>query len=637
MGERKVEEADEGRRLRDFMQSVLRDLDALRHMLDHGLLETGVRRVGAEQEFFLVDRSGRPACASTRLLEILDDPLFTTELGLFNLELNLPPLEFAPDCLSRLEDDLDRNIERLRGAAASMGVQPVLAGILPTLRASDLAIENMTPRKRYQALNDTLKAMSGGTFGLRIHGLDEVSIEHDSVMLESACTSFQVHVQVDPDEFAHFYNVAQVAVAPLLAGATNAPLLFGRRLWKETRVPVFQQAIDSRGSRFHLRERRPRVRFGQQWVERSVMELYAQDVASFRALVACESDDDPFDALARGEAPRLDALRVFSGTVYRWNRPCYGISDGKPHLRIEMRALPAGPSVVDEIANTAFFFALLSGLRRQVDDVRELMSFADARSNFYAAAEYGLDAQMRWFDDRVVPVRDLLLDDLLPLAHRALEAAGIKDNDRERYLGVIEARVGNGRTGSRWLLDSATELSPMGTRDEILTALTAATVSRQSEGEPVHRWKLARLEEGIAMKPTDLRVEEFMTTDLFSVDPEEPINLVAHLMEWKQVRHIPVEDETGRLVGLLSCFDVIRQYSGQAEEDREATAVKRIMDPNPVTVPPETSMVDAISLLRTENVDCLPVVKDDRLIGIVTEHDFIHIVSRFLQVGTGGD
>ena len=635
MGEHRVAKTDAGQQLRDFMQAVLRDLDALRYMLEHGLLETGVRRVGAEQEFFLVDRSGRPALVALELLERLDDPLFTTELGLFNLELNLAPVEFAPDCLSRFEAELDARIDQLRAASAPLGAQPVLTGILPTLRASDLAIENMTPRRRYRALNETLKAMSGGSFGLRVHGLDEISIEHDSVMLESTCTSFQVHVQVDPDEFAHFYNVAQVVVAPLLAGATNAPLLFGRRLWKETRVPVFQQSIDSRGARFYLRESRPRVRFGQQWVEESVMELYAQDVASFRALVACKSGEDPFDVLARGEAPRLDALRVFSGTVYRWNRPCYGISEGKPHLRIEMRALPAGPSVIDEIANTAFFLGMLSGVRRQVDDVRRLMSFADARSNFYAAAEYGLDAQMRWLGGRVVPVRELLLDDMLPLAHRALEAAGIGSSDCQRYLGVIERRVSSGRTGSQWLLDSATELSPLGTRDEILTALTAATVQRQAEGLPVHCWDKARLEEGIAMKPTDLRVEEFMTTDLFSVDPEEPISLVAHLMEWKNVRHIPVEDEGGRLVGLLSCFDVIRQYGGKAEDEGQATAVSAVMDPRPVTVSPEASMIEAINLLRTEKVDCLPVVREDRLIGIVTEHDFIHVVARLLEVGMG--
>jgi CBS domain-containing protein len=366
-----------------------------------------------------------------------------------------------------------------------------------------------------------------------------------------------------------------------------------------------------------------------------VIELYAQDVAAFRLLVAGDVGEDPFESLSRGEAPRLDALRIFTGTVYRWNRPCYGVSEGRPHLRIETRALPSGPSVVDEIANAALFFGMMMGLSREVDDVRRVMDFANARSNFYAAAQYGLDAQLRWFGGALVPVRELLLEEIVPMARKALKRAAIRSEDVDRYLGIIEERVASGRTGSQWLLDSATALSPVGTRDEILTALTVATVNRQRTGRPVHVWEPARLEEGIAMKPTDLRVEEFMTTDVFSVDPDEPISLVAHLMEWKHVRHMPVEAKGGRLVGLLSCFDVLRQYGGRAEPDGGSVQVKAVMDSNPVTVAPETSMLDAVRLLRTENVDCLPVVKDGHLIGIVTEHDFVHIVERFLEVGSG--
>lgn len=631
MGEQRVALADSGAHLRDFMQAVIRDLDALRCMIDDGLIEVGVRRIGAEQEFFLVDESCRPALAATELLERLDDEQFTTELGIFNLELNLEPLPFAPGCLSALERDLDERVGKLRRVAAQIGVQPVMTGILPTLRASDLGLENMTPRERYFALNEALRSLGGGQFGLRVHGVDEVSIAQDSVMMESACTSFQVHFQVEPDEFADLYNIAQVVVAPLLAAATNAPLLFGRRLWRETRVPLFQQAIDTRGSRYYLRELRPRVRFGHRWVEEGIIELFAHDIAAFRPLLAGEVGEDPFDVLARGEVPALGALAVFAGTVYRWNRPCYGVFDGKPHLRIEMRALPSGPSIVDEVANAALYFGLLIGVRDAVDDVRDHMTFADARSNFFAAAQYGLDAQLRWFGHELVPVRQLLLETLLPQARIALRSAGIDVADIDRYLGVVEGRVDSGRTGSQWLLDSAASLSPQGTRDEVLTTLTAATANRQRAGEPGHVWELARLEERVDMQPTDLRVEEFMTTNVFSVDPEEPISVVAHLMEWKHVRHMPVEAEDGLLVGLVSCYDVIRQYGERAEHDGGSVAVKAVMRRDPVTVGPETSMLEAIRLLSAEKVDCLPVVKDGHLIGIVTEHDFVHIVARLLQ------
>ncbi len=634
MGEQRVNTAELGRQRREFMQAVLRDVQALKFMLDCGTFETGVTRIGAEQEIFLVNPSSRPAPLSMEVLERLDDPMFTTELARFNLELNLRPQLLAGDCLSQLERDLNHKLHALRAVTAELGIDFVLTGILPTVRPSDLGIDNMTPRRRYWALNEALKAVSPGGFDFRLRGVDELSIQHDSVMLEACCTSMQLHLQTAPDEFADLYNIAQVVIAPLLAAAANSPLLFGRRLWSETRIPLFQQSIDARGSSYHLRDRQPRVDFGHEWVRDSVLEVFEQDIARFRLLLAADIGDDPFATLRRGEVPKLGALQVFNGTVYRWNRPCYGITNGKPHLRIEMRALPAGPSVTDEVANAALYYGLMLGMSAEVGDVTGLMSFDDARSNFFAAARYGLDAQLHWFNGQVVPVQELLGDDLLPLAREGLETAGLFGADIERYLGVIEDRVTSGRNGTQWLLDSMADLSEKGTRDEIFTALTAAMVRRQKEGKPVHWWSRAELEEGIAMRPTDLRVEEFMTTDIFSVEPDEPLSLVAQLMEWQHVRHMPVEDEDGRLAGLISCFDVMRQFADEAGGDSGSVAVSSVMNPKPTTVSPETSMFDAINLLRTKEVDCLPVVKENRLIGIVTEHDFVHIAARLLEVGS---
>ena len=636
MGEQQIARHGDETKLHDFMQAVVRDVDALRYMLEHELFETGVTRIGAEQEFFLVNEGSRPARAALEILERLEDPDFTTELGLFNLELNLPPLTLGGDCLSEYERMLTAKVAKLRTVALGAQAQPVLTGILPTLRASDLVLDNMTPRRRYRALNDALKDRSGGEFELNLRGVDEVSIVHDSVMMESACTSFQLHFQVDPDDFARMYNIAQVAVAPVLAAATNAPLLFGRRLWSETRIPLFQQAVDTRGSRYYLREKRPRVRFGHHWLEDSIVELFVEDVASFRPLVSGEVIEDSLALLEEGAIPKLAALQVFGGTVYRWNRPCYGLVDGKPHLRIEMRALPSGPTTVDEVANAALFFGLMLGLSQDIGDVRDVMEFADARSNFYAAAQYGLEAQVRWLG-QLVPARDLLLRDLVPMARQALARASLDRADIDRYLGIIEDRVASGRTGSQWLLDSAAALSRDATRDEVCSVLTAATLSRQLDGKPVHEWDMARFEEGTAMKPGDLRVEEFMTTDVFSVDPEESVSLAAHVMEWKHVRHVPVEEKGGKLVGLLSCFDVIRQYCASGDEGRETVAVKTVMNATPVTVSPETTMLEAMRLLREESADCLPVVRGEQLVGILTEHDFVHIAARLLQRGVGED
>ena len=280
MGEQQVQPDISGEQLRLFMKSLLNDLRAFETMLDEGMIESDVRRIGAEQEFFLVDDGWRPAGLALEVLEEIDDPHFTTELGKFNLEVNLDPLAFGGDCLSRLESQLNEMLTKAREAAQRCGGEIVLTGILPTLRKSDLGLDNMTPIPRYFALNRALSRLRGGAYEFRIKGVDEVLIKHDSVMLEACNTSFQVHFQVAADEFANLYNVAQTVTAPVIAAATNSPLLFGRRLWSETRIALFQQAVDTRSSSHHLRDRSPRVSFGRSWVKSSAAELFKEDIAS---------------------------------------------------------------------------------------------------------------------------------------------------------------------------------------------------------------------------------------------------------------------------------------------------------------------------------------------------------------------
>jgi CBS domain-containing protein len=428
------------------------------------------------------------------------------------------------------------------------------------------------------------------------------------------------------------YNVAQVVTAPVLAAAVNSPLLFGRRLWMETRIPLFQQSIDTRHASDELRERSPRVSFGRKWVKSSILELFEEDIARFRVLLGAPLDEDPLAMLSQGLVPQLRALRIYNGTVWRWNRPCYGVTDGRPHLRIEARALPAGPTVVDEIANAAFFFGLMGGISDEYHNISNAMEFDDAKSNFQAASRLGLDAQLTWIGGNVIPVRDLILRDLLPVARDGLERAGIISSDIDRYLGVIEKRVRSGRTGSQWQLRSLAEMKKNGTKDEALTSLVATTVERQREGRPVHQWSLAQITEPAMSKQSYQRVEEFMTTDLFTVHEDEPLDLVASLMEWKRIRHLPVEDEQGRLVGLITCFEVLRELTRAISEGATAPlAVSSIMARDPLTIVPETLTLDAIALMRREKVDCLPVINQGRLVGIVTERDFINVAARLLE------
>ncbi len=631
MGEKALRTAD-GEQRRSFMRRLLRDLQALERLIEEGGIERGIRRVGAEQELFLVDPGWRPAPLALDLLERMQDPCFTTELGLFNLELNLSPCVFGGDCLSRIERELNSKLARLREVARELDCEIVLTGILPTMRKSDLGLENMTPLPRYRALNKAMSDLRGGAYEFHIKGLDELLIKHDSVMLESCNASFQVHFQVSAEEFPNLYNIAQVAAAPILAAATNSPLLFGRQLWRETRIALFQQAIDTRSSIGHLRDRSPRVTFGTQWVRNSVVELFQEDIARFRALVSSDVEEDSLAAVERGEVPGLKALCLHNGTVYRWNRACYGLTDGKPHLRIENRVLPSGPTVVDQVANAAFWFGVISALSDKHQDITGVIEFADAKMNFTAAARQGLGAHLTWFHGETLPAIGLICDRLLPLAADALKRRGVDAADVDRLLGIIERRVGSHRTGSQWLVQSLAMMRGQGNRSEQLSALTAATVERQKGNLPVHEWEPARLEEAGGWTHTFLRVEQYMTTDLFTVHEDEPLDLVASLMEWERIRHVPVEDHQHRLVGLISYRALLRLLArGRLHKDGHHIAVTEVMKRNPVTISPEASTLEAIELMRQHRIGSLPVVKDGRLVGIITERDFMDVSAELLK------
>jgi CBS domain-containing protein/gamma-glutamylcysteine synthetase len=626
-----VQAALDGDRRRGFMRHLLADLRALEQMLDGGLIEEGVRRIGAEQELFLVDRQMRPACVAPDLLQRLDDPHFTTELGLFNLELNLDPQLFGGDCLSRMERQLEELLGRLRRAAAESEVEIVLTGILPTLRMSDLGLENMTPLERYRELNRAMTGMRGGAYEFHIKGVDELLLKHDSVMLEAANASFQLHVQAGSAEFANLYNIAQIVTAPLLAVGANSPLLFGRRLWSETRIALFQQAVDTRSSMRFLRERSARVTFGSRWLSRSVLELFQEDIARFRALLTADLSEYPLDRLARGEVPRLEALALYNGTVYRWNRACYGVTDGRPHLRIENRVLPAGPTVVDQLANAAFWLGLLTALAARYDDVTRLMDFEDAKMNFRAAARLGLAAPLRWFGEDASAAR-LIADRLLPLAHEGLSGAGFDASDVERYLGVIERRVQTGNTGAEWLVRSLTQMRGHGAPAERLGALTASIVERQREGRPVAEWEPARLDAGPSPRRQRPVVEQYMTTELFTVAEDESLDLVAHLMEWRRIRHVPVEDAEHRLVGLVSYRTLLRLLAhGGLQSAQGPIPVSSVMKRDPVTIGPEASILEAIDTMREHRVACLPVVQQGQLRGVITERDLMQLAAELLR------
>jgi len=620
--------------VRAFTGALLDDLHALERMLAEGTIESDVRRIGVEQEMFLVDQGWRPAPVAMELLEVLVEEHFTNELVRFQLEINDDPLVLEGYCLSRLERRLGARIESVRREAGLLGAEVALTGILPTLTISDLALENMVPKQRYRALNETLTRLCGGTYRLHIQGSDELNLEFDSVMLEGCNSSFQVHLQVAGDEFARVYNAAQLVTAPVLAAASSSPFLFGKRLWDETRISLFQQSIDTRGASRHLRQLASRVRFGERWVESSVLEVYREDVARFPALLTAPKTRSSVEQLDAGEIPRLEALQLYNGTLYRWNRPCYGVLDGRPHLRIECRVLPAGPSLADEVANAALWIGSTLGIAAEMGDVPRRMAFADARGNLLSAARHGLQAGFTWIDGRSANAREVILEELLPLAREGLRAAALEPEDIDRYLGVVEERVRCGQNGARWFDRSFAGLGAGVSLAEKMTILTASLVERQKSGVPCHRWGLASPDVVCAWHANYQRVEQYMTTDLFTIQEDELVDLAALVMDWKKVRQLPVEDDRHRLVGMVSFGSVLRALASRdgnrTGESTGGIPVREIMQQDPPTVEPETSTLDAVRLLREHNVTSLPVVKDGELVGIVSITDFLPVAERLM-------
>jgi len=630
MGDLNVRLVKTKKDLNDFTSHLLKDVQALERMLKEGWFNEDPIHIGAEQEICLIDSNYKPADRNLELLDKLPDD-FTTELAKFNIEANLPPLEFKGDCFSRLESYINYLLEELRKVGGEVGVKFALTGILPTIRKFDLELEHLTPLDRYHALVTAISKLRGKVYELRIGGIDELNIMHDSAMLEACNTSFQVHLQVKPSEFVAKYNNSQVLAAPVLAIASNSPLLFGKRLWHETRIALFQQSVDTRVTSEHLRDRSPRVTFGNSWLRNSIMDLYKEDITRFRVMLMTDIKQDVMKDINKGITPKLSALMIHNSTVYRWNRPCYGISpNGKPHLRIENRLFPAGPSVIDEVANSAFWLGLMNSFGDHYKDVTKMIEFDEAKSNFISVSRSGLDTELCWINNKKIGTCELIKKELLPMAREGLQKVKIKKDDIDKFLGVIEERNQTRQNGTSWLLNSYSKLMKVTTREEATVALTAAMVDNQKVGDPVHKWKLADLKALSKWEPTSLLVEEFMTTDLFTVHKDDIPELVADVMDWQKIRYTPIEDDKGNLIGLISSRILLRHFSKVQKDTKKKTTVKDLMITNPLTVSPEASITEAMAVMKKEKVGCLPVVKNNKLVGIITEENFLNITSSLM-------
>lgn len=432
---------------------------------------------GFELEAWLVDEDFQPAPVAEAVLEALADPLAALELASFNLELNIEPELLLGAALSRLESGLNLAWTRAREAAGEHGARLMTIGILPTLTPEHLSLANMSNLKRYRALNEqVLRSRGGRPLRLEIAGHQHLKSEHHNILLESATTSFQIHMQVPFARARSVYNAAIAASAPVVAGGANSPFLFGHDLWCETRVPLFEQSVEVGGFNEVAQGPLRRVSFGSGYAVESITECFNENLQHFPVLLPM---------LFKSKPERMDYLRLHNGTIWRWNRPLIGFDpDGAPHTRIEHRVLAASPTIADGIADAALFYGLAEALSSPDTRLTSRLPFAQAKDNFYQAARYGLDARVTWLDGEKLAVRVLLLEKLLPLAHRGLVAAGIEPADREHYLGIVTQRVEHGRNGAGWQREFVKR------HGADMAGLTAAYAERQQAGAPVHTWPI---------------------------------------------------------------------------------------------------------------------------------------------------
>ena len=475
-----------------YREKVQPCLDVFERMLAAHSFEFDEPLTGMEIELNLVGADYLPKMDNSEVLAAIADPEYQTELGRFNIEFNVPPGRLAGDSLRLLEDTLRASMNEAERRSSAMGTHIIMTGILPTVMAETFQGEWMSENVRYAAINDAVLAARGEDIHIDIEGPtgEALATYVDSVAPESACTSMQLHLQVRPEQFADHWNAAQVLAGPQLALAANSPFLMGSRLWAETRIVLFTQATDTRPIEYANQGVRPRVWFGERWIT-SIFDLFEENARWFPALLPEIDDEDPQAVLDAGGTPALGEMRLHNGTIYRWNRPIYDVSDGMPHLRLENRVLPAGPTVVDTLANAAFYYGTLRTLAHEDRPVWTRMAFATANANFLEGSRQGIDADLFWPGVGELPASELILRHLLPLAHEGLDAWGTDPDIRDRLLGVVEARCKIGLNGAEWQTKAVRAFEAAGcSRAEALRRMVEAYAERMHANVPVHAWEM---------------------------------------------------------------------------------------------------------------------------------------------------
>ena len=473
-----------------YRAKVRQCLDVFSRMLSESKFEFERPVMGLEIELNLVDTESEPAMRNADVLAAIADDQFQTELGQFNIEINVPPRELGAGNTAELEVGLRASLNQAEAASREIGAHIVMIGMLPTLGPEHLTRESISANPRYALINEQIFEARGEDLHISIDGAERLTTDADTIAPEAACTSVQLHLQVPPQDYAAAWNAAQCIAGVQLGIGANSPYLFGKQLWAETRIALFEQATDTRPDELKAQGVRPRVWFGERWIT-SIFDQFEENVRYFPALLPICSDEDPDAVLAAGGTPALSELRMHNGTVYRWNRPVYDVADGRPHLRVENRVLPAGPTVVDTLANGALYYGLVQTLMNSDRPLWSRMSFTTAEDNFNAGARKGIDALLYWPGLGEVPVTELILRRLLPQARQGLDELGVPSEHSDRLLGVIEARCLAHTNGADWQVRAVAARERTGSdRHEALRSMLSAYIERMHSNEPVHTWSL---------------------------------------------------------------------------------------------------------------------------------------------------
>jgi len=600
-----------------MLRHIIDDIHALEVMLADNKFKSSHPKIGAEQEICIVDKQFRPAKTNLQILERINDPNYTNELALFNLEINLKPRQLQGSCLSQLEKELLSFLKKGQKAAAHFDNHLIITGILPTLKFRHLQFEYITPIPRYHALSKVFYELRGSEFEIYIQGLDDLNLSLSSMLFEACNTSFQMHLEIDPANFVDKYNWAQMIAGPVLAIGANSPLLFGNELWAETRIAVFKQSIDARSSTNQMRKKTPRVFFGEDWLRTSPVDLFKEEVARFPLILTSDNLEWSTEELKAGKIPELRAAKIHNGTTYTWNRICYGHSQHGPHFRIECRYLPAGPSPLDEVANLAFWVGLMQGQPESLQSFWKKTDFKTAKTNFLKAARYGNQVTFDWFGEQLT-AQQLLGEKLLPMAREGLKKFKVNQADIDRYLSVIEHRIERQTNGADWQIRNFRKLQTRMSPALALREMTSQMITFQQKNLPVHKWNEVD-DSSLNSLPKYVDpplIEEIMTTDFMSVSEDDSLLYASVLFQWYSTAYLPVENKNGEVIGLL----LEERLQDFLERKGIHTGyVKEVMIHPVPTLSPDQTVTAAQQLMHKEKIKMLPIISiEKKLVGIIT-------------------